>query len=460
MTERWSAAARDLVDTFDEMINRGVHAVLDPLGPREAEQPRESQPTTSPAQEGLSEVERDHLRAVDLYLERGQELVRWWRRARQNDRFERRFELASTYNRPDSSFGFFDESSVGGSPMPIMGNFQEMQFDRVKVPAAQRAESANWIQQQIRQFVLRYFMRVSDFRQPQVVVDRDSKEPPALLKPVSLCSEKQPSKIGFGFTQHYYKLRESGEIGRFPAEEQSRIIDLRELGGRYAWIVVKVKIFNFSFAYRPFPGGPSLTLPLAEESYLVLSRDFILDEEKPSAGELGHYGIGYSFLPSPKPGLLAYGPGRFAAAIELIDFHVHTDGRVRVSMAFVANRPERILDLPLNPLIWGLDLSDLVLPEEAGPLLWSMRRALSSMPLFGAMVDPVYVSLDLANLVSGGLASRELCWDRETLELEFLAKHFMQHYETVVGSLQTWRQIPDWLDEAALPEWVKRGHSG
>jgi hypothetical protein len=36
-------------------------------------------------------------------------------------------------------------------------------------------------------------------------------------------------------------------------------------------------------------------------------------------------------------------------------------------------------------------------------------------------------------------------------------RHFLQHYQTIVGSLLTWRSIADWCDEAALPEWVRRG---
>jgi hypothetical protein len=52
-----------------------------------------------------------------------------------------------------------------------------------------------------------------------------------------------------------------------------------------------------------------------------------------------------------------------------------------------------------------------------------------------------------------------LCISRDDLEKEFLAQHFMQNYDLIVGSLQTWRQIPDWLDSAGLPEWVVKGVS-
>ena len=56
-------------------------------------------------------------------------------------------------------------------------------------------------------------------------------------------------------------------------------------------------------------------------------------------------------------------------------------------------------------------------------------------------------------------AAQQLCISKEQLEKDFLAQHFIQHYTTIVGSLLTWRQIRDWLDSAALPEWVVTGRS-
>jgi hypothetical protein len=73
--------------------------------------------------------------------------------------------------------------------------------------------------------------------------------------------------------------------------------------------------------------------------------------------------------------------------------------------------------------------------------------------------DPVYGVVSLANFVSAGLAAEQLCISRETLDKQFLVQHFRQHYQTVVGSLLTWRQIDDWTNDAALPTWVVTGQS-
>jgi len=42
---------------------------------------------------------------------------------------------------------------------------------------------------------------------------------------------------------------------------------------------------------------------------------------------------------------------------------------------------------------------------------------------------------------------------------ETLLHRYTHQDDLIVGSLQTWRQIPDWLDSASLPEWVVQGVS-
>jgi hypothetical protein len=192
---------------------------------------------------------------------------------------------------------------------------------------------------------------------------------------------------------------------------------------------------------------------------LVLNRQYILDEKDPTSQELGHYGLGYSFIKNPGPSILGWGPGEFDAAFQTIDFHVMRDGRIRVGMVFVANRPTRILKLPIDPLRLGCDMADRMSGGRTAP----MTRHLSSMGRFSPFarldVDPVFGFFALANLFTGGLAASQLCLSREQLEKDLILKHFSQHYSTITGSLQTWRQIRNWLDEDALPRWVVTGES-
>lgn len=81
------------------------------------------------------------------------------------------------------------------------------------------------------------------------------------------------------------------------------------------------------------------------------------------------------------------------------------------------------------------------------------------LPVKSAILDPVFGSIALANLTTGGLADRELCVSRVDVEKLFLFYHFSAIYTLIVNSLLTWRQIPNWLDSDALPKWVVKEQS-
>jgi hypothetical protein len=398
--------------------------------------------------------------SVERFLADGLALKRWWEQASAANSFAECFELERVFNRPASSFGFYDQAQLERGPLPVMGNYQEMFYDQPRTPTAFRQEAAEWMRGQMREFALRYFMRVSDFREPEASADHDPQSAPPFLSSLSWRPQPAVGRVGFGFSQLYYKLRETGQIGRFYGADQYAIVDLREIGAKYEWIVVKVRIFDFKFTFRPFGAeAPELGLPLKEESYLVLSREFVTDQDRPQPGVLGEYGLGYAFIKNPVEGVLAYGPGEFDAAIELINFRVLESGEVRVRMAFVANRPKRIANVSLDPIDWGFRLADLFSLGMASRLLAPVKSAYSETPFRQGSFDPVYAYISLANTLTGDQAAKQWGISRERLEKEFLTRHFMQHYQTIVGSLLTWRQIPDWLDAQALPEWVVTGSS-
>lgn len=445
--------------SLDAVVSRLVHGLADAAAPGagQAAGPVDRAPSPDVDPPFTPEEER-LLAAVESALEGGRDLKRWWDHVYPRDGFDRRFELGRTFNEPDAGFGFFDRAEVAGAPMPVMGNFQEMFYDRPKVPTGEPvAGSAGWMRDQMREFVLRYFMRVSDFRAPEGYADTWRPPTSGLFQPLSWCPNPDVALRGFGFQQLYFKRR-GGAVGRFPEEERFAVVDLRELGETYEWIVVKVCIFDFTFTFAPFGGGsPKLVVPLAEDSHLVVSRDLVTDETGGASGLLGRYGVGYSFVKNPEPGLLGYGPGEFDAAIETITFEVFEDGVIRVPMVFVANRPKRIMNLRFDPLGWGLRMADMASFGMASTLFGPVREALRGVPGLGGNLDPVYAYVELANLASGGLSKEALCVSREQLDKDFLVKHYLQHYETIAGSLATWRLIPDWLDAAGLPEWVRRG---
>jgi hypothetical protein len=337
-----------------------------------------------------SEADRQIVAQVEPTLARALELRRWWQLHDRHRAYRDAFELVRSFNDAETSFGFFDDARIGDRAVPVMGTVEELAYDQPK------KSHATAVRREFREFVLRYFLRVSDFREPAAAFD------------------DTPRRIGFGYSQHYYKLRRSGAIGKFDSRDAFAIVDLRDLFTKYEWIVLKVSIFDFNFTIGPLTEtGPSVTFPLTEQSYLVITRDFVLD--RTSAGVSGAYGFGYAFLKDVEPkGLLAYGPGHFDVAFESVTFQVRSNGEMRAQLVFVANRPTRLLNVPLDPLDWGLWIADAI----------AVRRP----------------------------------WT-EWLDRRMLLQHFQQHYAMVTGSLLTWRHVPDWLNTRTLPAWVRTGIS-
>jgi hypothetical protein len=406
----------------------------------------DSQPLTADEQSILGQVESA--------LASARFLKDWWQHKGAAGGYPTCFELNRAFNPPSTSFGFFDNIHIHGRDCPIMGSVEEMLYDRPK------GTPASSFCREFREFVLHYFMRVSDYKQPSPYGHFSKSNVPAILRPLSWCPEESQKKAGFGYSQHFYKLRGSSRVERFHDSERFAIVDLRDIVDKYEWIVVKVRIFDFNLKFSPFgPNRVQVSVPLAEESYLAISADFIIDENQSSAAELGRYGFGYAFLKTPQAGLFAYGPGMFEWALKLITFRVLRNGEIRAHMVFIANRPERILNVSINPMVWGCQLGDLF-SNGMFSRSWFHSDQVGIRPATGLnSFDPVSAYVSLANLFTGGWAAEDFCISREQLEKDMLLQHFTQHYELIVGSLLTWRQIPDWLDSSSLPDWVKSGRS-
>ncbi len=168
------------------------------------------------------------------------------------------------------SYGFFDTVDLSTGPLRVNGNVQEMFYDEPKSPPGRQAPAAEWINEQVREFILRYFMRISDYREPEVYPEGHPSPPPGLGL-FSQCPKSDPERVGFGFMQEYLKSSESGEIEQLKASDRYRIVDMRRLGKDFEWIVVRNPIFDFSFQVKPFGNsGPQLVLPI--QSALKSSR--------------------------------------------------------------------------------------------------------------------------------------------------------------------------------------------
>lgn len=402
-------------------------------------------------------------------LEVAVDLRRWWERVDRADAYTDRYTETFVFRRPeDTSFGFFEDAELMNGTLPIIGNVQRMRYDRTKA-----GRSAEAMRRQIKAFVLKYFMRVSDFRNPQQVPESEHSELPGFLRYFDRRPDDDYKTSGFGYRQLYYRLQKTGEEGRFPAQQPAEwgavelppadaIIDLGGLRDTYEWIVVKNPIEDFGFVFAPLgANGPQMKLPVKAANHLVLSRDTItIDETDCGDGVLGRYGIGYGFIKDPgRPGVFAYGPGQLEPALQLIIWEVHDNGEVYVRMTFVSRAPEALLNMSLNPLQWGFALTDLVAPGASTGWLRPFKQVADGLPFSDVVVDPVLPSVKLLNLLTGNVAGKYFGISERDIDKELLYLHFMQHYDAVLGSLQTWRQYRDWTKPAALPDWVKTGVS-
>ena len=382
----------------------------------------------------LSKHDEAVINAVEPTLQRGRQLQEWWRRAHSREQYAQKLDLIRSFNRPYEGFAFFDDAPVDDKSLPVMGLIDEMYFDQPK------SSQVDDFRRQLREFALRYFMRVSDFRRPEAFPTHGGTPNKSWFSNISWCPDPETEREGFGFRQLYYKLR-GGGIGVFSDRERFAIVDLRDLIDRYEWIVVQVKIFAFQFSIQPLGGdAPQLIVPLQESSYLVLSSDFITDDDRPNvevAGErcIGEYGVGYSFLKNPQPDVLAYGPGEFDEAIQLINFRVGASGRTHAFLVFVANRPTRVSNVPVLPVDLGLRMADAMSFGMASKLMSPVKQAYECVPERLRTFDPVSTFVQGANLATGGRAAKDLCISMEQLEQVFLVRHFMQHYDVIYNSL-------------------------
>jgi hypothetical protein len=415
--------------------------------------------TLPPSSVAANDAEQWVLDNVERYLSDGLLLKAWYDKAHAGGKFREQFDLTRTANKPDRSYGFFHTVELSSGATPVMGNYQEMFYDQPGAMAKfDPKRKREWLDQ-VREFVLHYFLRISSFSHPEAHISSGYPSPSSYRGGLSWSLPEGPRPGGMGFTQIFAKIRGSGKIVRFSEHEKYAITDLRQVAKKYQWIVLKVRIFDFNVKVRPLgPSTPQVVAGLNESSYLVLSPEFIIDEENvrsPGGEPVSRYGLGYAFIRDPERALTRYGPGEFDAAFESIHFVVDLHGKITVQMAFCANRPEQVTAVNVNPIKWGFQIADAVSGGWASRLLPSVKKTL---PGFGlGTFDPVYAYISAANAVTAGQAAQALAISREQLDKRFLLLHFNVHYATVLGSLVTWRQIPDWRDGEAIPDWVATG---
>jgi hypothetical protein len=407
----------------------------------------------------LNDYDHRILAEVANSLENGRQLRAWWERTNAAGTYENKFSTAQTLNRPDKSFAFLDHATLNGKKVPVMGDMQEMFYDNVKMspdePLSAKLAAVESTRAQLQEYILRYYARTSSSALPKYF-DPTAPTPPDILNPLGLCPRKEGDRAGFGQKQLYYKTLE-GRIGKFHKQEQEAIIDFRDIGTKYEWMVGDARMFGFQFSVMPFgPNMPYGEWPLDESQLAVISQDFITNKTyAPDSEVAGEYGYGLATLKIPvDKTLVGFGPGFFDFGFMTYTWQITSGGTIRANMVFCVNQPDVVINPALNPIAYGIRAVDQFTGGMATAALDRLPQTLRSL------VDPVFASVAAANLATLGLAGRELNVSQTGVMKLFLYYHYIVIYMLVANSVMTWRQIPDWLDADNLPDWVKKGTGG
>lgn len=409
--------------------------------------------TTAPGSAPWTEQDLAILENVGPAILEGRDLRQWWERARKTPGLLGRFPVSRQRHAPDTNFGFLDDAVLRAGVLPVAGVTQDQLFDYPKVPAGMAGRDPRWVRDQVREFMLRYFMRQTYVAAPNMLPQGPERQPPKALEPLSRCGPGGSKSYGWGYEQWYYRLAESGEIGKFPDAERYRTIDLREIGRKYSWVVFKVNIFQFDFTIPPVPTGVQLKIPVPQPVYTVCTPDFVVDEENPRPGVLGEYGYGYSVVPDPTyKTLFAAGPSKITNTIETLTLRVLDSGEVRAHMDFVTPQPPQILEF--EPVEWSFRLADLFTFGTASVALAPLKRLLEG---FEPSIDPVYTTVRLLNLLTLGVANDDYCINKKQLFKLLMVLHFTDAFHMYDFTASHFRLVPDWTDEKNLPDWAREG---
>lgn len=418
-----------------------------------------------------TEAEQYALDHVPQAYRNGLELERWWERKAATDSFTEKFELVRETNIPAHDYGYLDTAVIDGKSVAVFGDVQEQFFDQPKeVPAGGEAP-ASW-SDQLREFVLRYFLHISSSHQLEPVPQRVGAAADPPLSFLSACLRDRHDRGGIGFYQLAYKKKGSGEVAWFPKAEQGDFVDVTELGTTYDWVLARARLYQFSITVYPFGQVFPFTFADPRELvYVLFMPEFVVDEPHvngertvtdPATGKehgiVADYGFGFSLvqnLSSYAP--VTIGPQIFDLGMQYFRFRLLDDGRISSKMVFSANQLTYLLKLAVNPLVWPLRTAEALSLRVAPQLTRPLQRIIDALPLGDVSVDLIFDTVRALDVVTLGEAARLYCISTEQIQKDVLIKHDMVFYSMIADTLRIWRQVRDWTDAASIPAWIRFG---
>jgi hypothetical protein len=272
-----------------------------------------------------SDRDRLLLAKTEEAIRDGSQLARWWREQERELPFFP-LDLKKSYRLPNKAEGFFGALPINGVPRSVMGCRQTVELG--SLPGANAPA-------RLRDFVLGEFQKRAHW------------------------TYDDGAPGGFTFEKLFFKTM-AGNYGQFPAVQQDAKrhidgvspsarsaegppqgpMDWRDLGRRYAWVLLLVHIHDFVVNMGPFQRR------IPEAAYVVPHPDFVRIVENPSPEYALEVSIGYPFVDvAPHPNIFGFGPGKFGAAVKLFSFLLTPKQDVRVRMVFAAApRAQKVLD--------------------------------------------------------------------------------------------------------------------
>ena len=320
-----------------------------------------------PASDTLTSDDRKLIDLVEAARRDGTALEAWCK-MRGDGRTEFALDLGQTFALPNRAEGYFGAITLHDGPRSVMGVRQYVEFARV----SKRYDA----KQLLKDFVLGEFLSRSHW----------------------INADDTPG--GFGIKKTLYETMD-GQQGKFPESERVGAMDWRDIGTKYRWVLMTIRLYDFAVSMGPVSRR-------LEEAVCVTPRpEFLHIVENPTAEYALEVSIGYPFIEyAPIPNNLGFGPGKFGIAIKLFSFFITHDNRIRVTMDFAAApRAQKIFDF------WGL--------------------------------DPVYGGADLVDKLTLGMIDSEPFHDM--MDKFMLAKHCHVHQKLMDGAAKKWEE---WLGDA------------
>lgn len=366
------------------------------------------------------------LNNVETAITQGHDMLKWWTENCNSRVKKHRHPVARQIHSPDDNYGFLMNADLRLGSLPVAGVIQDQLFSFPKARHG-KARDLNEQRRQLRAFTMNHLLHCASSAAPRAC---------GLNGPSQSRVEKDgqggtPSPLdGWQYRQIYYRLKNNGCIGKFSETDGRNPISLDEVGKKYAWVVFKCIMHKMEipFGLAGTNSGPRLTISMTQPVFGVMTPEFLMNEDDPEPGVIGRYGYGNSVVPDPNnKSLMAAGPGSLSNAIETLHFRLLDTGEIRARSQFIMPQPDRMLKLNLG--------------------------GRNGLPL-----DPVFMALNAANILTLGLARDEFSLSRNRLTKTFMEGHFSDVRATLNLLGSHFGMVADWTDTANLPDWARTGY--